>query len=373
MRIFIVIGIVLVLVGGLAAFAYFRNQPEGEVSATESPAAQVYTLAVLTDEVLLKLPDQSQFTNVKETVQIGIGSEIKTSKTGRAKLLYPNGTITAIDGDSYLKIEALDGNGEHSRIELVFGSMWSKIKNILGTGDYYEVGTDNIVASVRGTIFALEYRNQIATVYGLGNSVKVSSRNPQTKQAISNTSVIVDSGQKVVVSGTPSASVSATPRVQSISDSDLSREIISRYILELDDEDLDDNNNRGIRSLLERLRRRLTPTSSPTKTPKPTATPRPSPTPTPTPTPDTRIKLESVIPGTIKAGEKFTINGTNFIIGNTKKVSTVRVGSMNTTFTVIDAQTIFVTTPALNTGTYDVKVISTSNTTSTLSDALKIQ
>lgn len=358
--------ILVVIVVGIGGFIYFRNTSGQAGPATESPTAQIYTLAVLSDEVLLKKPNEVQFSVAKETLQIGVGSEIKTSKTGRAKLLYPNGTITAIDGDSYLKIEALDGNGERSRIELVFGSMWSKIRNILGAGDYYEVGTDNIVASVRGTIFAMEYRNQTATVYGLGDSVKVSSRNPQTKEAISNTSVTVESGEKVTVSGTPSASVSATPQVQIMSDTDLTRDVISRYILELDEKDIYEH--KGIEKLLRRLRNKLSPSPTPTRTPTPT--PRPS----PTPTPDTSIHLESVVPGTVAPGQKFTINGVNFMVGNTKKVSSVRIGSTNATFSVIDSLTIFATVPSSSrAGTYDIRVVSTSGTTATLAGALTIQ
>jgi len=378
----------VILVGTTLVYVLRSNDSQSPSDTSEAR----YTLAIISDTVSVKNPDDAGFYDVTGSIEVRAGSEVKTSISGRAKLLYPDGTVTSIEGESHVIINGVNRNGRQSRLTLVFGSIWSKIQNILGTSDYYEVETGNIIASVRGTIFAMEYQGKTSQVYGIGNTVNVTARNEDV--FYKDTSVDVASGEKVIISGLPTTTNSPLPK-QAITDIDLNKDVIRRNILELNDEDLkrddeEDNNrddsswHKGVKKLLKRLSdlyRSPSPTTTPkvsktpTPTPTPTKTPTPSSTPTatPTPTPIPSIILESVYPSTVSYGQSFTINGSNFMIGSTKQIQNVKVGTQSIQFAVIDSLTIIAYPGSTPAGTYDVSVTSITGVQKTLANALTIQ
>ncbi|MEK7582250.1 MAG: FecR family protein [Patescibacteria group bacterium] len=371
------LSLAVVVVVGIVFLLNSRNKSPEETPGVSN--TDVYSVAVLNPDVFLKLSPDDGFTFITGSVDIRAGAEIKTSAKGRAKILYPNGTITAIEGDSHIIIDTLDSGGGASRLQLVFGSIWSKIQNILGTSEYYEVETGNIIASVRGTIFALEYRNNTSKVYGIGNTVNVVARGPQ-QSTIPGTSVDVSSGERVTLTGTPRVTNSPLPKEQ-VSDADLNQTVISRNISEISDEELNSSWHKGLKELIKRVKKSPSPSSS-TRTPTPSATasprvsisPTPTPTPTPTPVPNINPLLESVFPRLIQLGQQFTVNGSNFINNqNIKQIKQVIIGTSSVQFTVIDSTTIFANPGSLPKGTYDITIISINDTRSSLSQALTIQ
>ncbi len=266
----------LVFCAVIAAFSFFfitRN-----TTTKSSEITREFTVAVISPNVFLKATSESAWITITDSVSIGVGAEIKTSASGRAKILYPNGTITTIEGDSDVVIAALAADGNKSRLSLIFGSIWSKIQNILGTNDYYEVDTGNIVASVRDSIFALEYRDSTSTVYGIGSTVNVAAKNPQGT-TVFGTNTNVESGEKAVVSGTSIPIISGTPiPVSSITDAEINQGILTQNLIELGNED-SNNLNKELKKLLKRLRRNPgngQPQASSSQTPTPTPAPTPN-------------------------------------------------------------------------------------------------
>ena len=351
--ILILIGIVIVGVGGFFASSYLAGPA---VTPTPILGSSDFMLAVIDKSVFLKNSDDANFKEIEGSVIVYEGSEVKTSKTGRATLLYPNGTISALDADTHIKITTLSNAGSTSSIRLVSGGMWSKIKNVLGVGESYEVRTDNIVASVRGTIFATEFRNRRSTVFGLQNKVKVIVLDVKG-EPILGSDIEIESGSKVsVVLGDREAVR------QPITNEDLRKPVIDR----------------NLETIL-----RVSPSISPQVLSSPRQTPTPTPTlapvaptqnqTTPTPIENTEVRFDSVFPNSVSSGEEFTLNGTNFITGlNIRQVASVTLNTTSVKFSVIDGQTVFATAE-LKTGVYDVSLVTVSGKTLTLKSALSIK
>src|SRR3989344_6376284 len=98
MKIFLVIVVIgIALFGGI--FMFNNGDP---VLGThgENDTEDVFMLVALKSQVFMKAPGESSFMEIKEPVSVVEGAEIKTSPSGKAALLHPNGTITDISPDS---------------------------------------------------------------------------------------------------------------------------------------------------------------------------------------------------------------------------------------------------------------------------------
>ena len=361
----ITVSLVIIGIGGFFASSYLADPA---VTPTPVLGSSEFMLAVIDKSVFLKNPADANFKEIEGSVIVYEGSEVKTSKTGRATLLYPNDTISALDADTYIKITTLSNAGSTSSIRLVSGGMWSKIKNVLGVGESYEVRTDNIVASVRGTIFVTEFRNNRSTVFVLQNKVKVSVFDVKG-EPILGSDIEIESGSKVAVALGDRETIS-----QPITNEDLRKPVIDRNL---------ETTLRVSPSPSPQAssspRQTVTPTPKPVSTPTPTLVPiaptqnQITPTPTPPPPENTEVTFDSVFPKSVSSGEEFTLNGTNFITGrNIRQVASVTLNTISVKFAVIDGQTVFATAE-LNSGVYDVSLVTVSGKTLTLKGALSIK
>jgi hypothetical protein len=310
-------------------------------------------------------------------------------------LRWPNGTVTTLEEDTQITIQTLSDGGFQSRIELIFGDVWSKVSRVLGTGQYYEVQTKETVAAVRGTVFRVSYRNHKTKVQGIEHTVRVSLR---TEAGTTDESTSID------VTEETAAEVDATvvlPKEQPIKRHNLTtpekeEKIHQRIKREKDrvdkDEDIDHEEDRDeertsptiLPSITIKpsvsIRPSLTPTPTATATPKlsptPTATPAPTPTPTliATPTPVPAVSILSVFPKTIASGDTFSLEGANYIEGrNTSRITSISVGNQPASFSIVGSTSIFVTPVRLQTGVYDVTAVTTDGQTLTLKAVLTIQ
>lgn len=390
-----------VLIIGAGAYVYFHNS-----KSPAAPSAATYTLTATAPDVSVKNNGEADFHIVTGSVAVIAGAEIKTGPTGQATLIYPNSTVTTIDYSSDVKVAVLDQDGNHSRLELIVGGMWSKVKNILGSGDYYEVETDNVVASVRGTIFATEYRNKTTEVYGIEHKVKVEPKDPTTKKVIAAAGVEVDTGEttSVAVVAPVDPSVPPTPLPKgTFTDQEYQGKFLKQHVLDnVKKEDADKdakvsgfvkkihdkntNDKEFIKKFNEEFGTDATPTRTPspkptasrtpTPTPSPTASPTATPTLTPTPSPTVQASvpsIESVVPQPVPAGQQFAINGQNFTTGrNISQIKSVLVGQTSVTFSIIDSLTIFATAP-VSPGKYDLTVITTAGVSLSLPGSVVVQ
>jgi hypothetical protein len=385
-----VIGVIAILVIATGVIIGLLKDPKSPGNQNGIKNRDKAVLIVLQPDVYVKNSEDTDFVTIEQEIDIATGSEIKTSSKGRAKIVYPNGTTTTLEEDTHITIDELDRSGNKSRINLFFGGIWSKVENIVGSDNFYEVQTDTVVASVRGTIFATELRAKILKVFSIEDAIEVKGFDRKTQRETKRGKISIKSGEKTVIE---LEEEDVPLQREDITNEDLLIPILRRNLQELNQED--------IKSEVEILLRRIDPTIAPTRTPVPIVTrtlpptetikrtleptPEPTleptlesvsePTPVPTlePTPVPEPVIESVYPKTVTAGQKFTLNGSYFTVGRSiSQIDSIRVGDSQVDFAIIDSFTIFVTTPAI-TGTHDITVISTKGTEQTLSQAVTIQ
>ncbi|MEK7151276.1 MAG: FecR family protein [Patescibacteria group bacterium] len=309
-----------------------------------------FVLAVLESEVLIKKMTENDFVKIDKEADVRGGDQIKTDQGGRASILYPNGHIVDLGVSSALVLKNLEKDGNQSVLNLITGSVRSKLQNVLNKGDFYKVETENMVASVRGTDFLVTFFNGISTILVYENEVEVQAIDPKTGQSIEGGFIILSANEKTIID---SANLPSKERP-----------IIKTNI------------------------NASSPTSSVRKTAMPSAlvTPRPTPTPTPpatlfiskpsptlTPTPKPKPIITSIVPSKLqrpKSGQaEFIINGQNL-----KSVKTVLINQFELQFFAVDDFTIFATVgPNVESNIYDVSVSNAAGETSTLNRAIEIQ
>ncbi len=378
-KILIVFVGILVVAGGVWLSSRASRNQEGGVS-------EQYRLIVLAGDVTLKRSDAAEMA-VTDVAEVSAGDQITTSATGRARLRWPNGTLTTIEEDSKITISELSDGGSKSRIELIFGDMWSRVTRILGSGEYYEVQTQDTVAAVRGTTFRTTYRNRKARVQTLESKVRVVARRADGT-ADDSTAVDVTADTQADFDGAvPTRRIA----LRKITNEELRERVIQRILRE---KDLRDDEVRGVSdsptpstssSPTVTVRPTVSVTVSPLRTILPTATPTPTPSatpvisatpsPSPTPTPSLEVSLGSLVPSIINSGEAFVIQGTNFLSGrNISQIASVNVGGQAAAdFAIIDPTDMFVTPAQIGAGVFDVVVTTKAGSVLTLKGAITVR
>ena len=369
-----------------------NNNPQNSRAETKQSL-----VAVLNTDVFKKSSDESDFKKIDKEAETKNGDEIKTSSMGRASILYPNGTITNLGKNSDIKIAYIQDNGNKSVLKATGGSIWSKVQKGIDRESSYEIKTKNMVASVRGTVFAIEIKNNKVFIFVFENKVIVIPINPKTGEKLNDKAIEVFSGEKTLVDDDSILRGEILIK-NKITREDLSIDIIKDNIdgsLDLDDvKNILDNlsiksktTTTATPKIIPKVSSMPSPVPSPsilptkssliTITPTPITetqqnTPVPTPTPIPTPTPKPPLKISSVTPSVIdKPQEKtdFIINGEGF-----SNVKQVLLNETSSSFFVSDTFTIFATvTPEINSGTYDVSVVLSSGQKTTLPRSLTIK
>lgn len=421
--------LILLLIPLFAGIIVWRgNRTDQQQVLTPQPSTVAsYTLVALNSSVSMKLPTDTDFRIVSGQHVIVEGTEIKTNSTGKAKLLYPNGTITSIEPDTHLKIEDLDAEGNKSRLELVGGSIWSKVTRLLGQGEYYEVQTETTVASVRGTIFTTTLRNKKTSVLGIEGTIRAKVKDPVKRTVIEESAVDITSGEKTEVTTDEVAKGLRTLKRQVFADQDLRSTIVKEALANVTATEARElrrkEQQERFEQLIERVKERNTqdptfiqrlrenelikPTPSPTpeKTvrPSPLTTPTvqqtpvltsPKPTPTeiqvspspivspkespitqasPTPTP-VRPIATSITPRTAKAGDAIIVNGEGFQFDRKNQITAGTIGQRSVVVGIVDQQSLFLDIPTdLTAGVYDISLTTLSGEKLILLQVLTVQ
>lgn len=227
----LLLGIAILALVAALFFVFSGSDDLAGRTPTPTPPLKAIIIPV-ESEVLVKQPQDVDFVVIKKETEIRADTEIKTSATGRARIFYPNGTITNVENDTYLRVKKFDNSGSQSKLRLITGSVWVKVKNVLGKGEFYEIETENVVANVRGTVFGIQFRNGTTQVIGVQHSVRVDGWNPGIEQAIMRVGTMVDPREKLTVSG-PVTATSPAFRTDFIMPADLQNEEIKDNMIDL--------------------------------------------------------------------------------------------------------------------------------------------
>lgn len=360
MKIIIIILVVTAIVGGSLYILSLMNKKPNIAGQSKLDAPISLLLTMINNQIQVKGSSADKFIDVsRESMTVEQGSHIKTSLTGRGILESENETTTVIDKNSEIIVARSSIN--KSKIELETGNLWSRVEKVFGQGEYYQVETNNAVATVRGTAFGVFYTKDKTVIMVTENQVWVLSFDPNTKQPIDQ-EVIVGQGQKAtIITG-------YAPVIESITELDKKSEW---YLF-----------NQGAISPTPTARINPAPSSGPQESVTPTLTPTPTPTPTPPsinqtsvelkPTPTPSPAIYSVTPKTIYTSQgsaDFFINGENLAGARQLFLSDISIKMF-----AIDSQTIGGTvTQQIEPGVYNVTVVLSTGEKLVLPEALTVR
>ena len=260
----VAVGVLLVgSVGALLASRSKNTEPKEDnvLSAEASPAPEpaLPVLEIFSGEV------EVNSEKAQNGQEIEIGSVIKTGKDGRAQLVYPNNSVTRIDFNSEMILEAFDDSPQKSSVVVTAGRIWARVAKLLGKDDVFETKSETLVASVRGTSY--------------GHGILVDGSN---KISVSRSQVHVDCNDNSFSADLPVNKKVTTKCVSQLSLQNWGGEEAGDewFNWNLDqDKKLDERFGAGTYADAT-----LTPSPTPKPTIKPTAKPTITPSPTPAPT-----------------------------------------------------------------------------------------
>lgn len=196
----LIVGGILIVVVAAGAW-YLSSSPtqtgqEAAVSAVSSTPIFSAMVTPIATQVFAQATDAgAQYAELATTTPVGEGTRVKTSEKGRA--LIEGSHEAFLDYDTEIVIASADaGKGTH--INLEGGKIWARVKNVVDSGDTYEVETPNAVAVVRGTSFGLYYKDGDTTLLVTEGEVRMSAVDPETGEVVPDTEVIVTDGEKAV-------------------------------------------------------------------------------------------------------------------------------------------------------------------------------
>lgn len=159
---FSVLGLITIGTGLVFWFVSFR--PEPRLEALPTPAA---TLVSAIGDVRVQRGGEER--EVGNGTQLHAGDVVRTGEASAASIVFFWSARAELDADTELRIAAAstdpdDPRRQDVRLTLLHGRVWSRVLKLLDPESRYGVEYNDVVATVRGTAFAVTGRGTLATV-----------------------------------------------------------------------------------------------------------------------------------------------------------------------------------------------------------------
>jgi hypothetical protein len=151
----IVVCAIVALVGiSLLIYSFRPKATILSASTKEEPTSipQNATLTIFSNPVSILLPNEEATKSATSGMIVPQGTIIMTGETGRAQIVYPQGTVTRLDYSTEVRLTTFKPQTYTISVDLFKGKIWSRIKKLLGN-ESYETRTSDTVATVRGTSY----------------------------------------------------------------------------------------------------------------------------------------------------------------------------------------------------------------------------
>jgi hypothetical protein len=345
MRTSIIASLFLVVAGVVVLVATRFRAPE--VSLRDQTAS--IAVSPIRSDVLLKT--SSVFAPLPGPSLAPSGSVVRTSETGRALIETSEGHVSVVDPRSEVVLSQVEAS---SAIEIVAGSVWSRLENTLEQGEF-ELRTKTAAAVVRGTSFGMEAGlGGPTTVLVSEGSVACYVRDLATGERVEESEVVATAGTKAIWQS--DGKIVVTP----LSEGDRASEWY-RY-------------HNGISSSTKPATIQKPPAKTEPKTPTATGEvpPAKSPEPVPVEEPLPAFILSSITP------KEVVVDGTSIVriqgTGFTKAITVTVGGAKVHQWSIQGEREIRITIDAsMPGGTYDVTVVDTYGRTITLPKSLTVR
>lgn len=206
--------LVLLLLGTAGYFLIGRTGSSTTVNL-DTPKNETITSAwieIQSGQVLLQKIGQSEELINGDLVYAG--EKIATGRNAKAIIHMPDGSLLRLDENTTVTLSALSlDTSDHTlvvQIGLSVGRVWSKVIGLATPKSTWEVKTANTVATVRGTAFGMGFKNGETWMLGSEHTVAVAALNPDTKEKIEKSEVLVEAGKLIILNDTLASLASAT-------------------------------------------------------------------------------------------------------------------------------------------------------------------
>ncbi len=189
----LIVGLTLLVIAGLGSFLLF-SQKEKQGEKTD---AEVFLVTILQENVFIKKPEASEFSVAKKEETAPVYTKIKTSETGRAILEAGKSVITTVDRNSEFTVERYGES--QSQIALHSGNLWSRIEKTFERGEFYEIQTENAVATVRGTSFGTSFIDGLTNIIVKDGTVTAFLIDKKTGKRIEESKTEISAGEKATI------------------------------------------------------------------------------------------------------------------------------------------------------------------------------
>jgi|CXWL01.1.fsa_nt_gi hypothetical protein len=185
--------VLLLVIGGFFLFSK-KSKPD-----TIQEDYSLLHITSLAPDVFLSVPGMQE-TLIEKTATTSLGAVVRTGKSGRALVEAPEKRI-ALDSDTTLTLSKSTDTTSGTIVALTTGSVWSRIEKVFEKGEYYEVKTQNAVASVRGTSFNVSYENGTTTLIVVESAVAFVPLDSVDGKTLKDKTVIVSAGKYAIRRG----------------------------------------------------------------------------------------------------------------------------------------------------------------------------
>ena len=144
----LVIGLGVLAAAALAAALFVRTGDNDTVAR----------LAVLDPSVNVQPRAATGFAPASTGRSLSIGDAVRTDSRGRAQIDYAEGSLTRLDRDTTFVVEKLAASQRPDplAVRVDLGRTWHEVADLTTSGERFQVGTSNAVATVRGTVFTVD-------------------------------------------------------------------------------------------------------------------------------------------------------------------------------------------------------------------------
>lgn len=154
-------------------------------------------------------------TEVKTGDTVTVGETITTSTMGTATIHFPDGSELRLDNDTAIVLSESSfpqsSIDTHVSIVLSIGRVWSKVVALASPASLWEVTSSNAVATVRGTAFSMERRNNTTKFIGVEHTIEVHPIDQKTGKRIDRIIVPVTENKILNISDNTAREITEKP------------------------------------------------------------------------------------------------------------------------------------------------------------------
>ncbi len=192
-----IIGLAIFVFLGIAFFVWNNNFNASSLALKNNPV----TISPLEQNVSIRQTEISDSVPLTRETEAFAGSIINTSPTGRALIEFSSSTRAVLDFNSELIVKNNETPSQKTALRLISGEVWSRVEKALERGEFYEIQTQNAVASVRGTSFGVEFKEDKTLVVVEKGEVKLIGIDEKTGSQILDSEKIISAGYMGTLSG----------------------------------------------------------------------------------------------------------------------------------------------------------------------------